>query len=54
MTKLRERMLEDMQLRGFSERTQECYTRSVRQLAQHYNKSPARKSRRQNPPRQVS
>jgi integrase len=40
MTKLRERMLQDMQLRGFSERTQECYTRSVRQLAQHYHKSP--------------
>ncbi len=40
MTKLRERMLQDMQLRGFSERTQECYTRSVRQLAQHYNKPP--------------
>jgi len=40
MTKLRERMLEDMQLKGFSERTQECYMRSVRQLAQHYNKPP--------------
>ena len=40
MTKLRERMLQDMQLRGFSERTQECYVRSVRQLAQHYNKPP--------------
>ena len=25
MTKLRERMLQDMQLRGFSDRTQECY-----------------------------
>lgn len=40
MTKLRERMIEDMQLKGFSERTQECYMRSVRQLAQHYNKPP--------------
>jgi integrase len=40
MTKLRERMLQDMQLRGFSERTQECYVRSVRLLAQHYNKPP--------------
>jgi site-specific recombinase XerD len=40
MTKLRERMLQDMQLRGFSARTQECYVRSVRQLAQHYNKPP--------------
>ncbi len=40
MTKLRTRMLEDMQLKGFSERTQECYIRSVRLLAQHFNKSP--------------
>ncbi len=40
MTKLRQRMLEDMQLKGFAERTQECYTRSVRQLSQHYNKPP--------------
>ncbi len=40
MTKLRERMLQDMQLRGFSERTQECYVRAVRLLAQHYNKPP--------------
>ncbi len=42
MTPLRKRMLEDMQLKGFSERTQECYIRSVRQLAEHYNKSPGR------------
>jgi len=40
MTKLRQRMLEDMQLKGFAERTQECYTRSVRQLSQYYNKPP--------------
>jgi integrase len=40
MTKLRERMLQDLQLRGLSERTQECYTRSVRQLAEHYHKPP--------------
>lgn len=33
-------MIEDMQLRGMSERTQECYIRSVRKLAEHYNKSP--------------
>jgi len=42
MTRLRQRMLEDMQLKGFSDRTQECYLRSVRQLAQHYNKPPDR------------
>jgi len=41
MTELRERMLQDMQLRGFSERTQECYVRSVRLLAEHYNKPAA-------------
>ena len=40
MTPLRRRMLEDMQLRGFSARTQECYARAVRQLAEHYHRSP--------------
>jgi site-specific recombinase XerD len=40
MTPLRQRMIEDMQLRGFSERTQEAYLRAVRQLAAHYGKSP--------------
>ncbi len=33
-------MIEDLQLRGMSERTQEMYVRAVRQLAQHYKKSP--------------
>lgn len=40
MTKLRERMLEDLQLRGYSERTQQMYVRAVRLLAEHYGKSP--------------
>lgn len=40
MTPLRQRMIEDMQLRGFSARTQECYVAAVRQLAQHYHRSP--------------
>ena len=40
MTPLRQRMLEDMQLRGFSARTQECYVAAVRQLAAHYHRSP--------------
>jgi integrase/recombinase XerD len=40
MTALRRRMLEDLQLRGMAERTQEMYVRAVRQLAQHCNKSP--------------
>jgi site-specific recombinase XerD len=33
-------MLEDMQLRGLSTRTQEAYARAVWQLAQHYHRSP--------------
>jgi site-specific recombinase XerD len=41
MTELRKRMIECLQLRGLSERTQEAYTRAVRQLAEHYHKSPA-------------
>jgi integrase/recombinase XerD len=40
MTPLRRRMLEDMQLRGYSARTQECYAAAVRQLAEHYHRSP--------------
>ena len=40
MTKLRQRMIEDMQLRGLSQKTQESYLRSVRQLAEHYHKAP--------------
>jgi site-specific recombinase XerD len=33
-------MIECLQLRGLAERTQEAYTRAVRQLAAHYHKSP--------------
>jgi site-specific recombinase XerD len=40
VTELRKRMIECLQLRGLSERTQEAYTRAVRQLAEHYHKSP--------------
>jgi integrase/recombinase XerD len=40
MTPLRQRMLEDMQLRGLAERTQEAYLSAVQQLALHYGKSP--------------
>jgi integrase/recombinase XerD len=40
MTPLRQRMIEDMQLRGLSSRTQESYVREVRQLALYYGKSP--------------
>ena len=41
MTPLRQRMLEDMQLRGLSARTQGCYVAAVRQLAAHDRTSPA-------------
>ena len=40
MTTLREKMIEEMQLRGLSERTQGSYVGVVRQLAAYYNKSP--------------
>ncbi len=40
MTKLRKRMIECLQLRGLSERTQESYVRAVRQLSEHCHKSP--------------
>jgi integrase/recombinase XerD len=40
MTALRQKMIEDMQLRGFAERTQEAYLLAVRQLAKHCRKSP--------------
>ena len=41
MTELRKKMIESLQLNGLSERTQEAYVRAVRQLAEHYHKSPA-------------
>ena len=40
MTALRRRMIECLQLRGLSERTQDRYVRAVRHLAAHYRKSP--------------
>src|SRR6266536_132180 len=40
MTALRQRMIECLQLRGLSARTQESYVRAVRQLSEHYHKSP--------------
>jgi integrase/recombinase XerD len=37
---LRQRFIEDLQLQGMSARTQQAYVRTVRQLADHYRKSP--------------
>jgi len=37
---LRQRVIQGMQLRGFSARTQECYVAAVRQLSKHYRTSP--------------
>ena len=47
MTPLRQRFIEDMQLRGYSARTQEAYTRAVRQLAERYRRSPDKLSEEQ-------
>ncbi len=40
MSALRQKMIEDMQLHGFAERTREAYLLAVRQLAKHYHKAP--------------
>ena len=40
MTALRQQMREEMQLRGLSAGTQDCYISAVRRLAAHYRKSP--------------
>lgn len=40
MTALRQKMIENMQLRGLSVRTQESYVQAVSQLARHYHKPP--------------
>src|SRR4029453_8208316 len=40
MTPLRQRMLEDMQIRNMSVRTQETYLSQVSKFARHFKKSP--------------
>mgnify|MGYP001589264278 CR=1 FL=1 len=40
MTELRKKMIRDMQLRRFAERTQESYLGAVTRLAKHYKQSP--------------
>ena len=41
MTPLRQRMLEDMQLAGYSAKTQQAYVGAVRQLFHHFQCTPA-------------
>lgn len=40
MTPLRQRMIEDMQLRGLSPHTQRAYLQAIQHLALHYRKPP--------------
>ena len=44
MTRLRQRMIEDMQLRGLSHNTQRAYIRVVSEVATYYNKPGAGKT----------
>ena len=40
MTPLRQRMIEDMQLRNFSPHTREAYVRAVAKFAKHFARPP--------------
>jgi len=40
MTELRRRMLEDLQLAGYAQKTQKSYIDAVQRLARYYNRSP--------------
>ena len=42
MTKLREKMIDDLVVRGRAAATQQAYVRSVVRLAAHYHRSPDR------------
>ena len=47
MTPLRQRMINDMTVRGLAESTRGSYLRSVTRLARHYRRSPERISARE-------
>jgi len=42
MKPLRERMVENLQLKGYSQSTQKLYVSAFRQLCEHFNKPPVR------------
>jgi len=42
MTPLRHRMIEDLQLKGYSDSTQTLYVTAVRQLCEHFDTSPGK------------
>ena len=42
MTPLRQRMVEDLQLKGYSDSTQTLYVAAVRQLCEHFGKTPGK------------
>ena len=40
ITPLRQKLIEDLQLHGFSDSTQKLYMAAVRRLSEYYRKSP--------------
>jgi integrase/recombinase XerD len=42
MTPLRQRMIQDLQLKGYSDSTQTLYVTAVRQLCEHFGKTPGK------------
>jgi integrase/recombinase XerD len=42
MTPLRQRMIQDLQLKGYSDSTQSLYVAAVRQLCEHFGKIPGK------------
>lgn len=53
-TVLRQRMIDDLSLAGFSQRTKEAYVRAMRQMAEHYRRPPDIYCRASLPPCETS